>query len=314
MYHFNSTFAPSSIRLGAGIMALFVSATLSVQAATQQVTMKLVGKEFSHGKKLVVASGAKKTIFPSKIYQYKLTGSVKGKGGALGAALPNEVKFESFLTSINAGAAAATKILGGNFNNPSGGLGVTILNQTVTGSRNVKGFGKVSMKFTFTAKVAADGQISMEVTKVSIKDSKGKALSGSFVFGTGSTLVVSTAPTVEFKSLGQPTVNETAGTVEIIVTRQGNQKKAASVQFATVDGSAVAGQDYETTTGTVSFVADNASTPENENEQVISIPLIVSPDRKGFRSFTVVLSTPSAGAVLGEKTTTTVNIAVDPAL
>jgi hypothetical protein len=279
--------------------------------------MKLAGRQFGHNKSLVAASGSTKTIFPSKIYNYTVSGTIRGKGGTLGALFPKAVPLSEFLALIDTNNDDNTAaLLSGSFDNPNGGLGVTLASNTVKGSKNYKGIGKVSVQLKFAALVDANGQVSLEITgvKATVKakpKSKAVPLTGVLVFGKGSKIVVSTAPVVEFKAVGQPIVNETAGTVEIIVTRQGNQKKAATVQFATADGTAVAGADYEVSTGTVTFVADNPATPENENEQLISIPLISSPDRKGFRNFTVILSTPSTGAVLGEKTTTTVSIAAD---
>jgi hypothetical protein len=311
MHHSNHSIMRPSIRMGVSILAILSSATIALQAATQEVTMKLGGKDFAHGKSLVASSGSTKTIFPSQRYTYKISGSIRGKGGQLQVALPDPIPFSAFLTSVNLAAPQVNAIVDGSFANPSGALPATIMNQTLTGSKKIKGLGKVTLKCKVSTQIDAGGKISFRVTKVSIKTDKDKVVTGAISFVKGSTLVVSTAPIVEFKSAGQPIVNETAGTVEIIVTRQGNQKQAATVQFETVDGTALAGSDYVSTTGTVTFQADDPATPANENEQMISIPLTISPDKRGFRQFSVRLISASTGAILGTKTTTTVNISSD---
>jgi len=65
--------------------------------------------------------------------------------------------------------------------------------------------------------------------------------------------------TVQFNAATY-TVNEYQGTVTITVTRAGGSDGAASVQYATSDGTAVAGTDYTSASGTLNWTdGDGAS-------------------------------------------------------
>jgi hypothetical protein len=77
------------------------------------------------------------------------------------------------------------------------------------------------------------------------------------------------------------------------------------VQFATSDGTAVAGADYVATGGTLTFDA---------GQSLVTFPVSIVSDRlvEGSESFTVALSNPSPGAVLGEPASAAVTI-TDPA-
>lgn len=78
--------------------------------------------------------------------------------------------------------------------------------------------------------------------------------------------------------------DKAAGTAELTVVRTGGNQTMLTIDYATVDGTAVAGTDYAAASGTLVFYADR-------NEQVIQVPLIddgVDTDEE--RTFQVVLS------------------------
>ena len=78
--------------------------------------------------------------------------------------------------------------------------------------------------------------------------------------------------------------DKAAGTAELTVVRTGGNQTMLTIDYATVDGTAVAGTDYAAASGTLVFYADR-------NEQVIQVPLIddgVATDEE--RTFQVVLS------------------------
>ena len=78
--------------------------------------------------------------------------------------------------------------------------------------------------------------------------------------------------------------DKAAGTAELTVVRTGGSQTMLTIDYATVDGTAVAGTDYAAASGTLVFYADR-------NEQVIEVPLIddgVATDEE--RTFQVVLS------------------------
>ena len=107
--------------------------------------------------------------------------------------------------------------------------------------------------------------------------------------------------------LGSTTYDITEGAViNIMVTRSGGSSGVASVDYATVDGTAAAGADYPATNGTLTF-ADGVS-----GNQTISIPITNDGAAELAEAFTVALSNVS-GATLGARSSATVNIVNDSA-
>jgi len=102
--------------------------------------------------------------------------------------------------------------------------------------------------------------------------------------------------------LGSTTYDITEGAViNITVTRSGGSSGVASVDYATVDGTAAAGADYPATSGTLVF-ADGVS-----GNQTISIPITDDNTAEVAETFTLTLSNVS-GATLGVNSSATVNI------
>ena len=96
----------------------------------------------------------------------------------------------------------------------------------------------------------------------------------------------------------------TPGIATILVDRAGNTSGTVSVGFATADGTAVAGVDYASTSGSLAF-APGVTT------RSIIVPLLDARIAVGDFAFTITLSTPAFGATLGTPATTTVIIDVD---
>jgi Calx-beta domain len=101
----------------------------------------------------------------------------------------------------------------------------------------------------------------------------------------------------EFTSLSTEVKGPGPLGLTVPVVRGPRIKGSASVNFATQDGSAHAGRDFTATAGTLSF---------SNNAGSASIPLTVTPDPKAGsnRTFTVILSSPSAGGTIGTGTYT----------
>ncbi|MFN6169315.1 MAG: Calx-beta domain-containing protein [Burkholderiales bacterium] len=87
-------------------------------------------------------------------------------------------------------------------------------------------------------------------------------------------------------------VSEGAGSASLSVQRLGNIGGPASVSYTTAAGTATAGADYTTTSGTLSWPAGDGST------KVIVVPVIDDSIAEGAESFTVTLSNP-VGTNLG---------------
>ncbi len=107
--------------------------------------------------------------------------------------------------------------------------------------------------------------------------------------------------------LGSTSYDVTEGAViNILVTRSGGSSGVASVDYATADGTAVAGTDYPAMNGTLTY-ADGVS-----GNQTISIPITDDNSAEVSEAFTVTLSNVS-GATLGANSSATVNIINDSA-
>ncbi|MDH3431134.1 MAG: DUF5666 domain-containing protein [Gammaproteobacteria bacterium] len=89
--------------------------------------------------------------------------------------------------------------------------------------------------------------------------------------------------------------------VNIFVNRSGGDSGVVSVDYATADGTAIAGADYPAMNGTFTY-ADGVS-----GNQTISIPITDDNAAEGPESFTVTLSNVSR-ATLGANSSATVNI------
>ncbi len=99
-------------------------------------------------------------------------------------------------------------------------------------------------------------------------------------------------------------VNENAGSVTVSVTRTGGSNGAASVSYATADGSATAGSDYTSTSGELNWANGDSAT--KTFEVAIADDAVV----EGNEVFTIDLSG-ETGASLGSPTSTSVTILDD---
>lgn len=98
------------------------------------------------------------------------------------------------------------------------------------------------------------------------------------------------------------TVDENAGTVTITAMRTGGSIGAVGISYATSSGTATAGSDYTSASGTLSW-------PEGDTADKTFAVLIID-DLFGEmnETFTVALSSPTGGAVLGTPNTAAVTI------
>jgi hypothetical protein len=92
-------------------------------------------------------------------------------------------------------------------------------------------------------------------------------------------------PTVSFASAGF-TVGESTPTAAIVVTRGGSASVPFMVNFATSNGTATAGTDYTTTSGTLTFAAGVTT-------QTVHVPIIPNTIVDGSRTVTLTLSGPT---------------------
>ncbi|ACC81877.1 PA14 domain-containing protein [Nostoc punctiforme] len=95
-----------------------------------------------------------------------------------------------------------------------------------------------------------------------------------------------------------PVVNEGAGTATVIATR-GNTVGAASVNYTTVDGTAKAGSDYQSKSGTLSFIA-------GQSQQNIIIPIINDNVGESNETFTLNFSNAIGVQLTNQQTNITI--------
>ena len=93
-------------------------------------------------------------------------------------------------------------------------------------------------------------------------------------------------------------VNEAAGTVTITVTRTNGSNGSVTVDFSTTGGTATAPGDFTATSGSVTWNDGDTTT------RTITIPITVDSTVEGPESFTVNLSSPTAGAVIANPSVT----------
>jgi subtilisin family serine protease len=103
-----------------------------------------------------------------------------------------------------------------------------------------------------------------------------------------------------------PVSPSTGGTsIDFVVSLDFASTATVTVDYATVDGTAVAGADYTSTSGTLVFAPGQTS-------QTVSVPILINPDASGTTTFTLGLSSVSSNAEIdgGEGTGTISNLAV----
>jgi uncharacterized delta-60 repeat protein len=111
--------------------------------------------------------------------------------------------------------------------------------------------------------------------------------------------------TLQFQ-LAAATVNRTAGTATIMVSRTGGTSGTVTVHYQTSDGTATAGDEYTATSGTLTF-ADGQCCAS------FTIPILDNHLAEGDTTVTLMLSDPTGGAILGAGATAVLTIHADDA-
>ncbi len=96
-------------------------------------------------------------------------------------------------------------------------------------------------------------------------------------------------------------VGEGDGTLQFTINRYGTSSSNVSVQYATSDGTAKAGTNYTTTSATASFA-------KGTNSTTVSIPILYNAPVTSNKTFTITLSSPTGGVLMGNATTATATI------
>lgn len=158
-----------------------------------------------------------------------------------------------------------------------------------TVSADVLSFGAGEMSKTFPVPILDDalGE-NNETVLLAISSPTGGATLGARK--TATLTIVENESVFQF-SVGQYGVAETTSKATITVKRSGNTSGAATVEYATADGSALAGQDYTAATGTLSFAAKATS-------KTFTVSVLNDAVVEGAEVLALSLQSP-AGGVLG---------------
>ena len=87
-------------------------------------------------------------------------------------------------------------------------------------------------------------------------------------------------------------VGEDAGQAVATVRRANDLDRIVTVDYATVDATATAGEDYVATAGTLTFAA-------GQTNQTIVVPILNDGRVEGSEALRITLSNPGEGALLG---------------
>ena len=105
-------------------------------------------------------------------------------------------------------------------------------------------------------------------------------------------------------SAGTYSLQQNAGAARVTVTRTGGSSGAASVHYATANGTAIAGRDYTAASGALSWASGDASS------KTFSVAVSNATPYTGTRTFSVALSGAS-GSALGTPSSSTVSVVGD---
>ena len=108
-------------------------------------------------------------------------------------------------------------------------------------------------------------------------------------------------------------VNEADGTATVTVTLSHAVDADVTVDYATADGTALAGSDYTDTHGTLTFIGNLNHGGTGETSKTIQIPITQDTGAEDPETLTLTLSNalPGASSILGAPATATVTIADD---
>lgn len=121
---------------------------------------------------------------------------------------------------------------------------------------------------------------------------------------TNAEAVTTTPPSASQFSAASYDVVENAGTAFVTVTRMGNTSNAATVDYATSNGTAISGRDYTSVSGTLSFAA-------GETVKDFPIPIINNSLADGQRTIQLTLSNATGGDVISSPSTAVLHILDD---
>jgi hypothetical protein len=231
-----------------------------------------------------------------------------GPAGGVGATT-GIVQFASAAYSVpENGGPVTIKVY--RLNGPSGAVTVdyaTSGGTAVAGVNYVNATGTLSYangetSKTFTVSVMDDGiwEPGNLTVNLGLSHVVGSAIYGSPASAVLTIVDVDGPGSFQFSS-SVYTVSQDAGTMSITVTRANGKTGAASVSYATSDGTAANGVNYTATSGTLNFA-------NNETSKTFSVPILNSPVSGSGKTLNLTLSNPTSGATVGTPGTAVLTI------
>ncbi len=259
----------------------------------------LIGGSSTSAGNVIAFNPGDGVLVDTGIFNSILTNSIFSNGGQ-GIELIDDGNHNQpapVLTSIQS-VVSGTTILGTVQGTPSTPYTVQFFSNAVSGPEGKTFLGQVSVTTntsgvaSFTANLSA----ALDPTQPYITATATSASGDTSEFSTSGTA----APlTVEF-AMASYTVSQSAGTATITVVRSSDDT-AASVAYATSDGTAMAGVDYVTASGVLSFAV-------GQTEETFTVSIIDTQQVGGSRFLNLTLSDPTNGMELGSPSTATLTI------
>ncbi len=149
-------------------------------------------------------------------------------------------------------------------------------------------FGPNEQQKNFTVAILDDGLVEGDETVNLDLSNAGPAGDGHLGARTHAVLTIVDDDSLHAFKVANYSVDESAGTATIAVVRTGLTTGATSVNYATSDGTAAAGVDYDATSGTLQFAA-------GETEKSFTVPIIDDTDDEPDETVNLSLSGPAPG-------------------
>lgn len=242
----------------------------------------------SPGSAVVIISGDSSAASPGSLELSDAT-YVVAQGTASVTITVDRVGGAGGAVAVEYGTNSGTASSGSDYTATSGSL------QWASGDDTAK---------TFTVPLLQEAAFSGTKTfSVSISSPTGGASIGSSYSATVS-IIGSQSPsegTFEL-SASSYSVQQSAGSVTVTVERVNGSSGAVNVSYATANGTAVAGTDYTASSGTLQWASGDTTA------RTFNVPVSNSTAFSGTKTFTVLLSSPSAGASINAPGAATVSI------
>ena len=96
-------------------------------------------------------------------------------------------------------------------------------------------------------------------------------------------------------------VNEADGTVDLVITRSQGSDGVVTVDYSSANGTAIAGSDYQSQSGTLTFA-------DGETSKTVSIPILEDNLVEGNENFSLIINNVTGGATLSTVTSAQIDI------